>query len=220
MLSSRLSLIASLVPDGARVVDVGTDHAYLPIELIKSGKARSVIATDIRKGPLDKANANIKAAGVRGIKTILSDGVTAVDKDSFDTLVIAGMGGDTAVHILSDCPELKREGITLILQVMSSADVLRDYLAESGFFVETEPCVLDSGRVYSIMLTHFDGKKRTLTGAERAVGKTPFYSSEYNEKYIEKALFSLGEKERALRSAGKVGQADKVLKTIEEIRSM
>jgi tRNA (adenine22-N1)-methyltransferase len=66
-LSLRLALISALVPPGARVCDIGTDHGYLPIELIKRGDIKSVIATDIREKPLASAEKNIKAAGVSGI---------------------------------------------------------------------------------------------------------------------------------------------------------
>ena len=74
-LSLRLALISTLVPPGARVCDIGTDHGYLPIELIKRGDIKSVIATDIRKMPLANADKNIKATGVGGITLRLCDGL-------------------------------------------------------------------------------------------------------------------------------------------------
>ena len=73
MLSPRLEKVASLVPEGAKIADVGTDHAYLPIYLMENGISESAVATDIHKGPIDAANSNIAAAGVGGIKTILCD---------------------------------------------------------------------------------------------------------------------------------------------------
>ena len=91
-LSKRLSVIASLVPSGARVCDIGTDHAYLGIELIKSGKAISVIACDINEKPLLKAKANIEKSGVNGIELRLQDGLAGIKPGDADCIVIAGIG--------------------------------------------------------------------------------------------------------------------------------
>ena len=86
-LTKRLSLIASLVPDNSNVCDVGTDHAYLPIMLMKSRKARRVIATDIRPLPLENARKNIALSGVGGIETRLCDGLSSVKKSEADTVI-------------------------------------------------------------------------------------------------------------------------------------
>ena len=220
MLSPRLALIASLVPKGARVADIGTDHAYLPIELIKSGRASKCIAADIRELPLAKAKRNIDASGVSGIVTLLSDGLSGIKQGECDTVVIAGMGGDVAVHILKSCPYIKDGGLTLILQPMTSADVLRVWLADNGFSVISEPCVHDGGRLYAVMLAKYTGEVRTLREADALVGRTPFYKGAENRLYVEKVLSALTEKRNGLAASGRSGEAAATDVVINDIISM
>ena len=99
-LPPRLEKIASLVPLGAKVADVGTDHAYLPLYLLEQGIATFAIATDLHPGPLAIAQKN--AAGTQNIDFRLADGLSAVLSDEINTIVIAGMGGETICHILNE----------------------------------------------------------------------------------------------------------------------
>ena len=199
MLTPRLKAVADLVPKGARVVDVGTDHAYLPIYLMEQGIAKSCIATDIHKGPLEAANSNIAAAGVGGIKTILCDGVTAVLPNQADTVVIAGMGGDTAAHILSCAPWLRDPAKTIIIQPMSSADSIRTYLAENGFEVKRELCVEEGERVYPVMTAKFEGTPRKLSYYEAAVGITDQNPTAAEYKYLTAVYTSLCKKAESIK---------------------
>lgn len=100
----RLNKLATMVDQDARIADIGTDHAYLPIELVKSGKVNFAIASDIGKGPLDNAKQDIKEAGLEGkIETRLGAGLETISaKDNIDTIVIAGMGGNLMSQILND----------------------------------------------------------------------------------------------------------------------
>ena len=93
-LSKRLSVIASLVPFGARVCDIGTDHAFLAIELMRTKRACSVIATDVNEKPLQKAKINVEKSEQSGITLRLCDGLEGVLPEEIDTVVIAGMGGE------------------------------------------------------------------------------------------------------------------------------
>ena len=93
-LSLRLKTIASLVPFGARVCDVGTDHGYLSIHLKQSGIAKQVIASDLRPDPLENAKKNIKYLNVTGIDLRLGNGLQPVTENEVDTVIIAGMGGE------------------------------------------------------------------------------------------------------------------------------
>lgn len=155
-LSKRLKTIASLVPQGARVCDVGTDHGYLAIHLKASGIAQSVIATDIRISPLENARANILKSGVTGIDTRLCDGLNGVSKGEIDTAVIAGMGGEVISGIIAACP-WAREIPIFILQPTTSAEALRRFLAENGFEIKSETAVSENGKLYSVMLAAFTG---------------------------------------------------------------
>ena len=91
-LSLRLETIASLVPLGARVCDVGTDHGLLPIYLKQKGIAKSVIATDLNEKPLENARKNISSSGITDISLRLCDGLSGVSQNEADTVIIAGMG--------------------------------------------------------------------------------------------------------------------------------
>ena len=113
-LPPRLAAIAALVPDGARLADVGTDHALLPIRLLLDGKIQSAVATDIRSGPLSRAKENAYAAGVQDLSCVLCDGLTGISPDSVDTVVIAGMGGENIAAILRAAPWACRNALCIL----------------------------------------------------------------------------------------------------------
>ena len=108
-LSTRLLACAAFVNTGDRVADIGCDHGYLSIHLLTSGIAKSCIASDVAEGPLQSAMRNARKFGVQeNISFYLSDGVRNIPRD-FDSLVCAGMGGDTMIHILESAPWLRNE---------------------------------------------------------------------------------------------------------------
>ena len=162
-LSRRLLLIASLVPKGARVCDIGTDHARLPIYLIEQEKANRVIATDIRPLPLENAKRNVETSGVKGIELRLCDGLSAISKEEIDTVIIAGIGGEVISGIISRA-ELSREQPypLLILQPTTSPEALRRYLYENGFEILTETALKENGKLYSVMTAHFTGENKEM----------------------------------------------------------
>lgn len=153
-LSFRLNTIASLVPFGARVCDIGTDHGYLSIELKSSGKASFVIAADINPSPLKNAAENIKKMGVTGIELRLCDGLSGIDKDEVDTIIIAGMGGEVISGILEKGSFVAKNNKTIILQPTTSPEFLRKFLYTNGYEIEKEIPVLENGKLYSVMLVH------------------------------------------------------------------
>lgn len=185
-LSERLSLIASFIPEGDSVCDVGTDHGYLPAYLCLSGKYGVISATDIHRKPLDTAQKNLRELGADKVRLFLCDGLEKITREYADTVIIAGMGGDVICGIIERCGFLK-DGVNLIVQPMTSADVLRDYFAESGFKVEDEKAVRENGKIYSVMRAKFDGVKRVLSIAERYAGLLKPDCPESRE-YINKQL--------------------------------
>ncbi len=161
-LSKRLSVIASLVPSGARVCDIGTDHAYLGIELIKSGKATSVIACDINEKPLLKAKSNIEKSGVTGIELRLRDGLSGLKPSETDCIVIAGIGGEVISGIFERTNIFSQEySPAIILQPTTSPEILRKFLCENGFSIKKEIPILDNGKLYTAMLVFFTGQNKT-----------------------------------------------------------
>ena len=150
-LSDRLLACCGFVYPGDRVADVGCDHGYLGIYLLKNGIASQVFAADINEGPLQAAVRNSEKFGVRDkISFYLSDGVRNLPRE-FDTLVCAGMGADTMVSILSDAPWLKSKQYRLILQCQSKTPVLRRYLSENGWHIKEESVLRDGRFLYTVM---------------------------------------------------------------------
>jgi len=169
-LSPRLALLASLVPPGARVADVGTDHGYLPVWLTEHAAASSVIASDLRPGPLHSARRSAAAAGVEEkIRFVLADGLTGVAPGEADTVILAGMGGDTIEEILGRAP-WTRGDVLLLLQPMSKADRLRRWLWENGYRITGEHLVRDGGKLYSV-LAAVGGTQREPGPAELLTGR-------------------------------------------------
>ena len=192
-LTKRLSLIASLVPENSNVCDVGTDHAYLPIMLIKSKKARRVIATDIRPLPLENARKNIALSGVVGIETRLCDGLSSVKKSEADTVIIAGIGGEVISGIIKRTGWLKLSPpVLLILQPTTSPEILRRYLCENGFEISDETAVEENGKVYSVIRAVYTGKIICCPDWFYYIGKTDLSAPDgrlYAEKQYNR-LFS------------------------------
>lgn len=169
-LSPRLSAIASLVPKGARVVDVGTDHGYVPVWLVKHQAAATVIATDIKPGPLEKAVMSARRAGVEDrIKFLLCDGLSDCPPEEADTVIIAGMGGETIINILREAPWTRCGGRRLILQPMTKPELLRQWLSDNGYSILGERLVKDAGVIYAIIVAS-EGRQTPLTEAELYTG--------------------------------------------------
>lgn len=166
-ISKRLLCCADLVPDNARVADVGCDHGYLGIYLLKNGLARHVTATDLRPKPLEKARANSQAYSVgEQMDFFVADGLGAVEPESVDTIVCAGMGGDNIAGILAAAPWTRNPAYTLILQPQTSGNDLRRWLGENGYAILEERLVEDGGFLYFTLLARFGGG-RPLTPGEQ-----------------------------------------------------
>ena len=149
--SPRLQACCDFVHSGDRVADIGCDHGYLGIYLLKNRIAQSVIASDIREGPLQSAVRNSEKFGVRDKMTFyLSDGARNIPRD-FDTLVCAGMGGDTMVSILDAASWLKSDQYRLILQCQSKNAILRRYLSDNGWKILQEQIIPDGKFLYTVM---------------------------------------------------------------------
>ena len=166
-LSARLQQIASFVRPGDRVIDVGTDHAYIPIWLLKNGLVRSAIATDIRSGPLERASADARRFGVADTLTLrLTDGLLGCAAEEADTVIIAGMGGETMIGILSAAPWAKDK--RLILQPQTKQDQLRRWLGEHGLAITDAALVHDTGRIYLVWLVEA-GEMAPFRGVDAAL---------------------------------------------------
>ena len=150
-LSDRLFRVAGYVEQGAVPVDVGTDHAYVPIYLLQNGVSPRAYATDNRPGPLENAGFDAKKYGVEERLTLyLCDGLALCDKECLDTVIIAGMGGETMIRILQKTPWALEK--RLILQPQSKLPELRRYLAANGLSISDAVLAEDAGKLYQIWL--------------------------------------------------------------------
>lgn len=150
-LSKRLVRCADYIGITGCVADIGCDHGYLGISLLKNGQAQSVIAADIRPMPLQAAKENAKRFGFeQQMEFFLSDGATVIPRD-FDVMVCAGMGADTIISILENAPWLKSTSYRFVLQCQSKTAMLRKYLNENGFSIVRESALKDGRFLYTVM---------------------------------------------------------------------
>ena len=184
-LSNRLQAIFDLVPTSSKVCDVGTDHAYLPIALSKSQKAKAIIACDVNESPLKKAKENIEKAKAENIDLRLSDGLSKIKKNEADTVIIAGMGGDVICHILSSCEWIKDKNVLLLLQPMTSAELLRLFLTDNLFEIEKEIALTDASKLYSVIVARYSGAKKNHKKGYEFIGEVTPETNE-GKLYIEK----------------------------------
>ena len=172
ILNKRLIKAAEMLGDVKSVADIGTDHAFLPIYLIREGICERVIACDIAEGPLSVAATNITKYGLLGkIELRLADGLKGLKPMEVRGITILGMGGETIADIIQDAPWVKNPEITLILQPMSCDDRLREYLHKNGFEIENEQAVESQGRVYTVMRVRFSGVIMTVGPEYKYIGK-------------------------------------------------
>ena len=191
-LSQRLMTIATLVPNGARVCDIGCDHGYLAIYLRLNKIAETVIAADLNELPLKRAEANIKKLNADNIDLRLCDGLSGIKRDEVDTVIIAGMGGEVISGIIERCCFAKNEGLTFILQPTTSAEALREFLCKNGFEIISESVVFENNKLYSVMTVKFANKNISYPNGFYYIGKV-LPDTEDGIKYIkkqEKRLFN------------------------------
>ena len=222
MLNTRLQACADLISPGAHVCDVGTDHAQLAVYLLEEGIAADVIASDIGKGPLQAAQRTIAAHGLETrIRTILSDGLAQIPPEGLTHIVIAGMGGETIIHILEDCP-FPLSGIQLILQPMTKARELRTWLYTAGFGIDAERCVRDDRYLYAVMRAAYTGVCVTPDAVTACLGGMDLQDADCLA-YAERVYAQLCKARDGRRSAGQSetpfdAEAEQIRKKLEEYR--
>ena len=151
-LSKRMSTVAHMVNKCNAVADIGTDHGYVPIYLVKNDIAKKAFACDINKGPLEKAQININSYKCNeSIETRLGSGLTVIKPFEVDTAVIAGMGGMLIIDILKDSIETVQSLKQLILQPQLDVGEVRKYIHSIGFKIEDEEMLIDEGKYYTVI---------------------------------------------------------------------
>lgn len=161
VLTPRLSCLAALVPQGARLADIGTDHGKLPISLLIAGRIAGAIGSDIGEGPLAHAARNAREHGV-SLSLRLASGLDAVRPDECDTISIAGMGGQTIADILAAAPWCTAGQHLLLLQPMTMVYELRQRLWQNGYTIERETLCREDRRQYVVLSARGGAEKRAV----------------------------------------------------------
>ncbi len=178
-LSPRLEAVISLVRKGVVTADIGCDHAFVSIELIKRDISRFAYLSDVRKGPLSSAEANVKeycvknSADMNGsFSFVLSDGLHGLENSmpEPEDIIIAGMGGELISRILSESKYSRDTEVRFILQPMTSQYELRRYLAQNGIRILTEKYVKEEKKIYQVILCRYTGEEYALIDGEAEVG--------------------------------------------------
>ena len=184
MISKRLELVASFVPQGAILLDVGSDHAYLPIELVKRGQIKSAIAGEVVEGPYQSAVKNVEAHGLNEkIQVRLANGLAAFEEaDQVSVITIAGMGGRLIATILQEGLDKLANVERLILQPNNREDDLRIWLQDNGFQIVAESILEEAGKFYEILVVEAGQMK--LSASDVRFG--PFLSKETNPVFVQK----------------------------------
>ena len=170
-IDDRLQALAELVPEHCRAADIGTDHGYLAISLLREGRASFVVASDKNQGPYEAAKRTVRENAVSDeeISVRLGDGLQVLEPGEVDTACIAGMGGVLMIKILEDAPAVTKELETLVLQPMNGAQELRHWLYGHGWHITDESLAVADGRIYEIIQAK-QGRKKMPAALDLLIG--------------------------------------------------
>lgn len=162
-LSKRLKRIAEHVDKCESVADIGTDHGYIPIYLVKEGICKKAIASDINKGPIEKAKVNVAFEGVSDkIKCLLGPGLNPLKVGEVNGVILAGMGGNlTRDILLADMDKVKKYDF-IILQPAQNPEVLREFLYKNDYEIIDEDLIKDEGRFYELFKVKYNENSEKL----------------------------------------------------------
>ena len=170
-LDARLSAALPFVRGGT-VADVGTDHAYLPLVLLKEGRCDFAVATDIHMPPARRAADCLSSHGIGDDRAavLCTDGLHGCEEFHPTDIMIFGMGGEMIIHILTEAPWVRDPSVRLVLQPMTRQGELRSYLLENGFCICDEAMVM-TDRPYQIICAEYDGTVRTAAPISLLLGE-------------------------------------------------
>lgn len=209
-LSERLERVVSFVKPCASAADIGTDHALVPVELVRRGIVKKALAMDVRPGPLSRAKEQISRAGLSDqIEPRLSDGLAALKPQEAETVIIAGMGGELIIRILTEGRHMWDSVAQWVLSPHSEVFKVRGWLLENGFSIEKEDMVCEDGKYYVLM-----DVRRAGSGIESPARDAEFVRLLYGDslirernpvlaQYLKEEEQMLMEREASLRQSAK-----------------
>lgn len=162
-LSNRLEKISNMITEVESVVDVGTDHAYVPIYLVNNNIIKSAIASDINKGPVKKAEDNVKRYNLQSkIECRLGGGLTTIKPCEVEAGIIAGMGGNLIRDIIEERMNVFKSLKYLIVQPVQNPEVLREYIYKSKIEIIDEAVIKEDNKFYEILKIRYSGKDQII----------------------------------------------------------
>lgn len=178
-LKGRLGAVASKIPVCGTLVDVGTDHAYIPVFAVEKGICARAVAADVRSGPVEIAERNIIKYGFADrIEARLGSGLRPVAPGEAEVAVLAGMGGPLICEIMQDSIERARSMKLLILQPMNAIEVVRKWLDDEGFQITGEELAGEGHKLYHIICTVWTGRKALQDEYEHFIGNELLHSED------------------------------------------
>ena len=201
-LNPRLRKIAELVPPNTCTADIGTDHAYIPIVLVNGGITPKAIASDIKKGPLMRADENIRKNGLADvIETRLGSGLKTLSPGDAEVIIIAGMGGILIGDILEESRAVTDSAKRLILQPMTAVPELREYLTKNNYEITAEYLEAEEEKLYNIIVAKPHGQTE-YTQKEIHLGKGLKQTSpELFDRYKKAVLTKLNKRAEGLKKS-------------------
>lgn len=184
-LDNRLRLCSEFVRNNAKLADIGTDHAYLPVWLCRIGRCPCAIAADINPEPLKRGAQTIVEAGLSEIITTrLSNGLEQIKQDEVDDIVIAGMGGELIARIIAECSYAKDSSKHFILQPMTKSEELIKWLCENGYKILKQDCCVAANKCYTVLLAEYCGKISEKDESFYYIGKLSPQSNETHLQFV------------------------------------
>lgn len=219
-LSKRLSAVADFIPEGAKLADIGSDHAYLPCHVVKAGKVTYAIAGEVVEGPFQSAKNQVEIEGLsRQVDVRKGNGLEVIEAGEVECITIAGMGGALISTILEEGKE-KLEGVKrLVLQPNISAKSIRLWLFENGWSLTNEAILEEDGKIYEILVAEKGDPKSAYTeNLEYGLLFGPILSRQKNKAFIQKWTAELKNWERILEQLGQSRQTEEKLEKVIELQ--
>ncbi|CAB1240687.1 tRNA (adenine(22)-N(1))-methyltransferase TrmK [Clostridium sp. MT-14] len=189
-ISLRLKAVAQMVDDCQCAADIGTDHGYIPIYLIKNHICSRAIASDINVGPIKRAILNVRFENLEDkIDCRIGEGLSTIRPGEAEEIVIAGMGGNLIANIIEDHVDVFKKSNSFILQPMQNSEVLREYIYKKGFKIIDEELCIDENRFYEIIKIEYNTDVREVDSIFYEIGKILIEKKHrYLPKFIENKI--------------------------------
>ncbi|WP_088072755.1 tRNA (adenine(22)-N(1))-methyltransferase [Gottfriedia luciferensis] len=219
-LSRRLKRVFDYIPEGTKLADIGSDHAYLPCYAVLNKRCTSAIVGEITEGPFNSARSTIRQSGLEGIvEARMGDGLEVLVPNEVDVITIAGMGGSLISSILENGKE-KLEGVeTLVLQPNIGAHQIRYWLEKEGYSLIEEDIVEEDGKIYEILVASKSNQTSPYSEQkEKELFIGPFLLKKQNDAFKKKWAHEMKNFERILTQLESAKQTEESIQKMKEIQ--